>query len=93
LTIADLDKVRALFVTTLQGMYHPRLRYPDQEQRTQPLLGAARVNGAEKNEAPATDREPETNMEADIEEQSNGKTTHSGEGDEGANTQGADGTH
>jgi cyclic-di-AMP phosphodiesterase PgpH len=52
LTIADLDKVRESFVTTLQGMYHPRLRYPDQEQKTEPSPRAARANGD-------TDREPE----------------------------------
>jgi putative nucleotidyltransferase with HDIG domain len=46
LTIADLDKVRESFVTTLQGMYHPRLRYPDQEQETESSPRTARVNGA-----------------------------------------------
>jgi hypothetical protein len=45
LTIADLDKVRESFVTALQGMYHPRLRYPGQEQKSDPALRAARVNG------------------------------------------------
>jgi len=74
LTIADLDKVRESFVTTLQGMYHPRLRYPDQEQKTEPSLRAARVNGAQKNGAPTTDDEPETLEET--EEQNHGTTTH-----------------
>jgi hypothetical protein len=75
LTIADLDKVRESFVTTLQGMYHPRLRYPDQEQKTEPSLRTVRGNGAEKIEAPAPNGEPET-ME-DTEEQTHGETTHS----------------
>ncbi|HET7378248.1 MAG TPA: HDIG domain-containing protein, partial [Anaerolineae bacterium] len=29
LTMADLDKVRQSFAATLQGMFHPRLQYPD----------------------------------------------------------------
>ena len=36
LTMADLEKVRESFAATLQGIYHPRLRYPDQEQKTEP---------------------------------------------------------
>ncbi len=33
LTLAEVDRVRASFVATLQGVYHPRLRYPDQDQK------------------------------------------------------------
>ena len=44
LTMADLDKVRESFVTTLQGIYHPRLRYPGQEEKTESPR-AARVAG------------------------------------------------
>ena len=36
LTMSDLEKVRESFATTLQGLYHPRLRYPGQEQATEP---------------------------------------------------------
>jgi hypothetical protein len=44
LTMSDLDKVRESFVTTLQGIYHPRLRYPGQEEKTEsPRI--ARANG------------------------------------------------
>ncbi len=28
LTLKDLDSIRRSFVSTLRGMYHPRLRYP-----------------------------------------------------------------
>ena len=90
LTIADLDKVRGLFVTTLQGMYHPRLRYPDQEQKTEPAPQAAHVNDTEKNGAPATGGGPDTNpaagmTAAGIEEPSHGGTTHSRESDDDVN--------
>jgi membrane-associated HD superfamily phosphohydrolase len=60
LTIADLDKVRESFVTTLQGMYHPRLRYPDQEQKTEPSLSAVRANGENKPEPAANNGRQET---------------------------------
>jgi putative nucleotidyltransferase with HDIG domain len=79
LTIADLDKVRESFVTTLQGMYHPRLRYPDQDQNTEPALRAARVNGAKSAETTGTDHEPETVKEK--EEQRHGGIAHSREDD------------
>ena len=59
LTIADLDKVRESFVTTLQGMYHPRLRYPDQDQSTEPSPRTARVNGAKNNGQTDSDAKPE----------------------------------
>jgi hypothetical protein len=38
LTMSDLEKVRESFAATLQGIYHPRLRYPGQEQKTEPSL-------------------------------------------------------
>ena len=79
LTLADLDKVRESFVTTLQGMYHPRLRYPDQEHKTDPALRAARVNGAKSAETMGTEREPEAPEEK--EEQRHGDIAHSREDD------------
>ncbi len=42
LTLGELEKVRASFVATLQGVYHPRLRYPGQEVKTEPLSRTAR---------------------------------------------------
>lgn len=42
LTLGELDKVRASFVATLQGIYHPRLRYPGQEPKTEPAPRVAR---------------------------------------------------
>jgi membrane-associated HD superfamily phosphohydrolase len=59
LTIADLDQARESFVTTLQGMYHPRLRYPDQDQKAEPAPRTARANGAKINGAIETDHAPE----------------------------------
>lgn len=52
LTVADLNKVRESFAATLQGMYHPRLRYPGQEQKTEPAVRAGRSNGSEASRAP-----------------------------------------
>jgi putative nucleotidyltransferase with HDIG domain len=45
LTLADLNIVRESFVATLQGMFHPRLLYPGQEQKTDPALRAIKANG------------------------------------------------
>jgi putative nucleotidyltransferase with HDIG domain len=59
LTIADLDKVRESFVTALQGMYHPRLRYPDQEQKTEPSPRAASANGIKQTGPLNADQAPE----------------------------------
>ncbi len=83
LTIAELDKVRESFVTTLQGMYHPRLRYPDQEQKTEPSLRAVRPNGSGSREAAKAEQEPETIEET--EEQSHDDITHSHAGEEDLN--------
>ncbi len=80
LTIADLDKARESFVTTLQGMYHPRLRYPDQEQKTEPSQRIARVNGDAQQEAPTAGDEAGAVIKEGTEEQSDGEITHSGEG-------------
>jgi hypothetical protein len=79
LTIADLDKVRESFVTTLQGIYHPRLRYPEQEPHPEPALRAARLAGAPDEGAAATNDELESNREDKREELSNGATAHSHE--------------
>ena len=65
LTLSDLDTIRQSFVATLQGMFHPRLRYPGQEIKsdTGRLRGAgptpaknngetARPNDGEKTDQP-----------------------------------------
>lgn len=31
LTLRDLDRIRAAFVSVLQGIYHPRIRYPEEK--------------------------------------------------------------
>ena len=35
LTLRDLQEVRATFVNVLQGIYHPRIKYPEQNQETE----------------------------------------------------------
>lgn len=44
LTLADLETVRRSFVATLQGMFHPRLKYPGQEVKSEPR--SLRGNGS-----------------------------------------------
>lgn len=34
LTLHDLQEVRATFISVLQGIYHPRIKYPEQDQET-----------------------------------------------------------
>lgn len=47
LTLQDLDKVRASFVTTLKGTFHPRLKYPEAE----PTAPLASPPSAEKGDS------------------------------------------
>jgi cyclic-di-AMP phosphodiesterase PgpH len=58
LTVAELNLVRESFAATLQGMYHPRLRYPGQEQPPEP---AARLSRAANVEASRALAEPKEN--------------------------------
>jgi hypothetical protein len=44
LTIKDLDKIRAAFITVLQGIFHPRIQYPE---------GTPQQNGTAGNGTPA----------------------------------------
>ncbi len=73
LTMADLDRVRESFVTTLQGIYHPRLRYPNQEQKTEPSLRVVRANGGPNNGKSGVDGESATRADGETEEQSDGE--------------------
>jgi cyclic-di-AMP phosphodiesterase PgpH len=60
LTLGDLDATRQSFGATLQGMFHPRLRYPGQELTESPALrqisdGASPANQGQINgDPPAT---------------------------------------
>jgi hypothetical protein len=36
LTLKDLDTIRRSFVSTLRGIYHPRIRYPEQDAPSDP---------------------------------------------------------
>jgi len=42
LTLRDLDHIREAFFSVLQGVFHPRIQYPEQAQRhtTGPGVGA-----------------------------------------------------
>ena len=51
LTMADLNLVRESFAATLQGLYHPRLRYPGQEQQPEPATRLSRTTGGEATRA------------------------------------------
>ena len=57
LTVAELNQVRESFAATLQGLYHPRLRYPGQEQPPEPAARLSRTTGAEANRALAEPKE------------------------------------
>jgi putative nucleotidyltransferase with HDIG domain len=81
LTIADLDKVRESFVTTLQGMYHPRLRYPDQDQKPESPVRTARANGAKISGVTDGEQVPEL-IEEETAEQNHGSIAPSHEGED-----------
>ncbi len=65
LTVADLNKVRESFAATLQGMYHPRLRYPGQEQKPESVGRASRTNGPEASRALDEAKEKQSNGETE----------------------------
>jgi len=53
LTVADLYHIRSAFVDILQGVHHPRIKYPEQVK----LEGQAALDQASKESPPA---EPST---------------------------------
>jgi putative nucleotidyltransferase with HDIG domain len=67
LTVADLNQVRESFAATLQGLYHPRLRYPGQEQPPEPAARVNRTNGAEASRALDEPKEKENHGETEAE--------------------------
>jgi putative nucleotidyltransferase with HDIG domain len=81
LTIADLDSVRESFVATLQGMYHPRLRYPDQEQKTEPSLRTVSANGKKDIGAAAVTDQPGRDVKEGTEEHNHDDSAFSPEDD------------
>lgn len=54
LTLKDLDTIRRSFVSTLRGMYHPRVRYPESDEEE----GESREENAEANVGRALPAEP-----------------------------------
>jgi hypothetical protein len=65
LTVADLNLVRESFAATLQGLYHPRLRYPGQEQSTEPAARVSRTNSVEPSRASDEPKEKENHGETE----------------------------
>jgi putative nucleotidyltransferase with HDIG domain len=59
LTIADLHKIRTAFVDMLQGVHHPRIKYPEQTRSDE---DEAKVDNAEKEQeiSPTPEPTPET---------------------------------
>jgi cyclic-di-AMP phosphodiesterase PgpH len=51
LTLADLDAVRESFATTLQGMYHPRLKYPPQATKEDAAPEEVKAHPTEQHHA------------------------------------------
>lgn len=41
LTLRDLDNIRGAFIEVLQGVFHPRIEYPEKDSVTQPQRGQA----------------------------------------------------
>ncbi|MBN1400224.1 MAG: HDIG domain-containing protein [Anaerolineae bacterium] len=52
LTLSDLDKIREAFVSVLQGIFHPRIQYPDRVGRPRRQTGSASNATAANNGAP-----------------------------------------
>jgi putative nucleotidyltransferase with HDIG domain len=48
LTLKDLDTIRRVFISTLKGIYHPRIRYPETHQEGQTILEPALAPRGEK---------------------------------------------
>jgi hypothetical protein len=69
LTIADLHKIREAFVDILQGVHHPRIKYPD------PVKPDNKQTDEEKQEKPKKDASPvEQTSEPPADEKSNQKS-------------------
>jgi membrane-associated HD superfamily phosphohydrolase len=41
LTLKDLDTIRRVLVSTLKGIYHPRIRYPGTREEEQKIIEPA----------------------------------------------------
>jgi membrane-associated HD superfamily phosphohydrolase len=48
LTLKDLDTIRRVFISTLKGIYHPRIRYPEVHEGDHAILEPALVPRGEK---------------------------------------------
>ena len=48
LTLKDLDTIRRVFISTLKGIYHPRIRYPKAQHEDEPSLEPALAPPGEK---------------------------------------------
>jgi hypothetical protein len=55
LTLHDLKTIEETFVAALQGVYHPRIQYPQvQKDRGQPTIPVAEARALASGEAPET---------------------------------------
>jgi putative nucleotidyltransferase with HDIG domain len=54
LTLKDLDTIKRSFVNTLRGMYHPRIKYPEDESDQGTENGEASTSPGGKPEIPAS---------------------------------------
>jgi hypothetical protein len=54
LTLRDLDTIRRSFASTLKGIYHPRIRYPEPAEEETPSAGTAASSQAPTAPGPAT---------------------------------------
>ncbi|MGB9879742.1 MAG: metal-dependent phosphohydrolase, partial [Anaerolineae bacterium] len=41
LTLGDLERIRRAFIEVLQGVFHPRIQYPEKDSATQAQMGSA----------------------------------------------------
>lgn len=53
LTLRDLEKIKETFLKVLEGMYHPRIRYPEEGEETT----SSRASNSQKSAATSPDRE------------------------------------
>lgn len=75
LTLRDLQKIKETFVSTLQGIYHPRIKYPEDRQEAEEReegvgdrakhSGRRRVSRRRKSGAPARDSGPSRSSRRD----------------------------
>ncbi|MGB0388184.1 MAG: HD family phosphohydrolase [Ardenticatenaceae bacterium] len=64
LNLRDIDLIRGAFVNVLQGIYHPRIAYPDGKKKPPPKLPAPEANGQDPSPAAAPAKKNQKLIEA-----------------------------